>query len=357
MSGAVLAFSDSDLAATAAAYDPARSEAPIVVGHPTHDGPAYGWVRALSFADGGLEADSHQVDPAFADLVEAGRFKKISASFYTPTAPANPVPGVYYLRHVGFLGAQPPAVKGLRSPSFAEQEDGVVEFSEWDDVQNASLWRSLREWVIGKFGLADADQAIPGYAVATVEQGAQAELTKSAIEDAPLTVSPAYAEATDSSFQEPQMTPAEKAALEAENAQLKAQLAAVAARDKAASTAQAHASHAAFADSLVAAGQLLPAQVGVAVAALDHFAFGEGTPEFGEGEEKQPLATAFQSFLSSLPQQVEFGEHATRKRVGVDADRSDPIALARAAQSFQEAEAAAGRSISIAQAVAHLCTR
>ena len=120
MSGAVLDFSDADLAATAAAYDPARSEAPIVVGHPKTDGPAYGWVRSLSFAEGGLEAEPHQVDPAFAELVDAGRFKKISASFFTPDAPNNPVPGVYYLRHVGFLGAQPPAVKGLRSPEFAD---------------------------------------------------------------------------------------------------------------------------------------------------------------------------------------------------------------------------------------------
>jgi hypothetical protein len=131
MSGATLAFSDVDLEATAAAYDPAKSEAPIVVGHPTTDGPAYGWVRSLSFADGRLEAEPHQVDPAFAELVEAGRFKKISASFFTPGAANNPVPGVYYLRHVGFLGAQPPAVKGLRSPSFdgADTDEGILSFT------------------------------------------------------------------------------------------------------------------------------------------------------------------------------------------------------------------------------------
>ena len=41
-----------------------------------------------------------QVDPAFAEAVAAGRYKKVSASFYQPNSPHNPVPGVYYLRHV-----------------------------------------------------------------------------------------------------------------------------------------------------------------------------------------------------------------------------------------------------------------
>jgi hypothetical protein len=49
MSGQALAFSESDLQATVAAYDPAKHEAPLVVGHPTHDMPAYGWVQRFIF--------------------------------------------------------------------------------------------------------------------------------------------------------------------------------------------------------------------------------------------------------------------------------------------------------------------
>ena len=48
MSGATLDFSESDLAACAQAYDPALHEAPLVIGHPKHDGPAYGWVKSLA---------------------------------------------------------------------------------------------------------------------------------------------------------------------------------------------------------------------------------------------------------------------------------------------------------------------
>lgn len=315
MSGAELAFSDADLAATAAAYDPVLSEAPIVVGHPAHDLPAYGWIRGLEFADGALEARPDQVDPAFAEMVAAGRFKKISASFYPPESKNNPVPGVYYLRHVGFLGAAAPAVKGLRSPAFADDGDAVsFEFGEWDDMANAQLWRSLRDWMIGKFGQDEADKVIPGDQVATIEQGAQDELREAQAEvGAP---SPAFSEFI---HQETVVTPEEKAALEAENAQLRTQLAEAEAAARAMKTAQIHAGHAAFAESLVASGQLVPAQQAVAVALLDTLAAQETPVEFGEGDDAQPLIDAFKGFLSGLPKQIEFAETATNgKAAGAD---------------------------------------
>ena len=130
--GTTLTFTESDLSASAAAYDPTLHQAPLVVGHPTTDAPAWGWVKSLAVTGGRLLATPDQVDPAFAEMVNAGRYNKISASFYLPNAPNNPVPGTYYLRHVGFLGAQPPAIKGLGSAKFAGAEEGVVtlEFSE-----------------------------------------------------------------------------------------------------------------------------------------------------------------------------------------------------------------------------------
>ena len=98
------------LAEIAATYNKALREAPLTVGHPKDNLPAYGWVAKVYVnAEGNLAIDPEQVDPAFAEMVRAGRFKKRSASFYPPNAPHNPTPGRWYLRHVGFLGAQPPA--------------------------------------------------------------------------------------------------------------------------------------------------------------------------------------------------------------------------------------------------------
>lgn len=126
MDGRSIFFGESDIISSVKVYDPKIHEAPLVIGHPKHNAPAYGWVQSLTVQDGIMKAIPQQVDPEFAEMVEKGRFKKISASFYEPNSPTNPVPGVYYLRHVGFLGAQPPAVKGLKSASFAEEE-GIFE--------------------------------------------------------------------------------------------------------------------------------------------------------------------------------------------------------------------------------------
>lgn len=133
MNGASFDFSESDIAATVQAYDPALHEAPLVIGHPKHDASAAGWVKSLSTSAHGLTAEPQQVDAAFAEQIAKGSYKKISASFYHPDAANNPVPGVYYLRHVGFLGAQPPAVKGLRPIELADGEEGVIEFGDFGD--------------------------------------------------------------------------------------------------------------------------------------------------------------------------------------------------------------------------------
>lgn len=101
--GTTLDFSDDVLQASASAYDPAIHAAPMVIGHPADNGPALGWISALSYAEGELHADPDQVNADFEGMVQAGSFKKVSASFYGPDSPANPVPGTYYLRHVGFL--------------------------------------------------------------------------------------------------------------------------------------------------------------------------------------------------------------------------------------------------------------
>ncbi|MDL7720683.1 peptidase, partial [Escherichia coli] len=101
---------------------------------PRTEDPAWGWVKALSLSGVDLMAEPAQLDPQFAEMVTDGRFKKVSASFYLPDSPSNPKPGVLYLRHVGFLGAQPPSVKGLKQVSFSEQEEGVVEFADWQAI-------------------------------------------------------------------------------------------------------------------------------------------------------------------------------------------------------------------------------
>jgi len=316
MSGARLAFSETDLQATVAAYDPALHEAPLVVGHPKHDMPAYGWVKSLRFSEGdddlpaGMYALPAQVNPDFADMVAAGAFKKISASFYSPDSPSNPAPGVFYLRHVGFLGAQPPAVKGLRGPSFADGEEGVVEFSEWSDTDNAALWRALREWFIGQHGLDQADAVIPSYRVQSLERGADAQLQAAMAAPAP-----AFSDPLSSTHpQESTVTEEEAALLRQQNEEMRLRLAQMDAQHAEQHRAAIHADNQAFAEQLVSQARLLPAAVPAIVATLDHLAQAEEPVEFGEGDARAPLVQALRKALEAAPQNVAFGETATRDR-------------------------------------------
>ena len=118
-SGRPREFSLALVAAMAAVYSPARHEAPLTLGHPADNLPAYGWVKSLrATADGRLMMRAGDLTPEFSEAVKAGRYKKRSASFYPPGAPNNPAPGNWYLRHVAWLGAKVPAVRGLADVNF-----------------------------------------------------------------------------------------------------------------------------------------------------------------------------------------------------------------------------------------------
>jgi len=105
-----------DLDAMVDNYNPARHEAPVVIGHPESDAPAFGWVAALRRVGDTLQAKLRQIVPEFEALVRQGQFKKRSVAFYQTARGLA-------LRHLGFLGAMPPDVKGLRDLKLCEFSD------------------------------------------------------------------------------------------------------------------------------------------------------------------------------------------------------------------------------------------
>lgn len=88
-------------------------------------------------------ADFEDIDPAFSDLVKAKRYRKISASFFKPDAPNNPNMGRWSPKHVGFLGAAAPAVKGLKEAEFEVGETGILSFGENDFVDLPEQHRKM----------------------------------------------------------------------------------------------------------------------------------------------------------------------------------------------------------------------
>lgn len=344
MNGVALDFSETDLAASAAAYDPAVHEAPLVIGHPKETAPSYGWVKGLAASGNSLAADCDQVNADFAEMVRKGSFKKISASFYPPTSPANPKPGTYYLRHVGFLGAQPPAIKGLAPVEFGEADDAVtIEFGEADARTIADLFRSLRDFMIGQYGQDSADKALPSYQVAWLAEDAARD-TADAI--------PSFSEPTP----KPKEQPVDKttaADLDAQAAALKTQEANFAERQAAFTkeqTAFRRTANAAWLDGLVASGRPLPQAKDTL---LDFMEAIDGAQplDFGEAGKKS-VVEVFKDVLKAPKPTIDFAERAAGDPTEGEAE--NPSDLARAALSYQESQRQAGIVISTTEAVAHV---
>jgi len=306
MSGKVVNLTADHLAAAAAAYDPAVYACPLVVGHPAVDSPSYGALAAVDFTAPFLNGEPGRIAPEFVKVVNDGYYDHVSLSLFEPDSPANPKPGVYYPRHLGFLGAAAPAVPGLGTVSFAGNDAGVVSFSipldsvafgSYADTVLVRVLRSLKNTLIGEMGKEKADAAID-------EWDLQMLTEEAARPDPPADIpEPAFAEHAKGGTMK--LTDEEVTALENENKTLKAAL-------KGTATTAAHAANLAFAEGLVKEGKLLPANQAKIVAVLDFAATLEegSTIEFSEGATTKTAAVAdtLKDVLSSYPKIIEFGE-------------------------------------------------
>ena len=277
----------------AGGYDIAYSEAPVVIGHPELNGPAYGWVKTLYLnpTSSRLLADI-DVAPEFAELVRKGFFKKRSSSIYPDLNGKGP-----YLRHLGFLGAAPPAIKGLADLNLADGKDCYVfEFSQKE--AKAMSWKDLF-----KTRMSEAVDAIPEGAGTL--PGA-----------APQIVLPATVPVVQ--FSEEDVKKREEAA--AKKAKEEAALE-FSEKLKTQEAQRLEAEHKAEVkrkiDSLVSEGKVIPAWVKGGLVefaqSLPHLdqASGGSVIQFSEGKKGSPYEWLM-SFLEELPKAIDFGEFARR---------------------------------------------
>jgi hypothetical protein len=154
-------FTERELEEISSSYDPANlHEAPIRIGHESDYNansrvPAYGWISRIIKEGGKLKFVAGQFSDQLKDLVKKGFYKKVSAGFYAPDDEHNPTPGKWRLHHLAFLGAQPPAVKGLQPVSLCEFDANdtpvLVEFadepalSELSDLATDDTYTEIQE--------------------------------------------------------------------------------------------------------------------------------------------------------------------------------------------------------------------
>ncbi|MFB2538818.1 hypothetical protein [Acinetobacter sp. c3-l95] len=286
--GQTLTFSETDLAAAISAYSPDIHQAPIVIGHPKTNAPAFGWVNALTGENGNLYAIPEQVNSEFSEQVQAGAYKKVSASFYPPNSPNNPVKGVYYLRHLGFLGAEPPAIKGLSPVEFSEQDQAVTLTLDFAEIPSTNTPTSSH------LDTSAFDKLMHGLKAFIFGEN---QTTSNIDVQQPTTVTPPHSppsekEQSAMSNQTPPATPNTPDERDAEIAQLKKQLADKEKAERESQIAQSEQANAEFAESLVNDGKLAPkdkALVSAMLNAIDRDS--RNTPvEFGEGTDKKALS-------------------------------------------------------------------
>lgn len=309
MEGRRITYTPAQLRAIADAYDPATAPAPAVVGHPDHTAPALAWVRSFVYdaqADR-LRATLEDVQPELAEAVAAKTYRRVSLSMFDPDHPANPRPGTWYPRHVGFLGGASPAVTGLRLVEFALPsseattiEGDLASFTDGGASASASMFRRLRDWMIEQFGLDAADRVLPGYEIQWLTDidsqpatpgfaAAPTDPTPTPTEDNPVTTTPTPAPA-------PSPDAADLARREAALAQAQAALAA----ERATS----------FAERLVTEGRLIPASRDGVVALLTALSgpdAGTSTVSFAAGEPAIAPADALRRILEAQPPVVSYG--------------------------------------------------
>lgn len=283
--GTARTWTGDDLDHIVSSYNPAEHEAPIVIGHPEDNAPAWGWVEGLKRVGDVLYAKATSLVPEFVDMVKRGMFKKRSIALYADGT----------LRHIGFLGAEPPAVKGLPDIAFRDADDATIwEFNE--PIKKEGTMRFL-EWLKQ---LANREGVQLDDLPASFSEGDLQKQIDAARKDERDKASAEFNE--ELKKKETEFATREAKLREGEQ---KAQRSGIAS----------------FCEALCREGKLTPAMMKHGMG-MENFLTQISTIttgfEFGEGadKKKQTPLEFMQSFLKGLPKQIEFREVAT--------DKSDP---------------------------------
>ena len=326
--------------------------APVVVGHPETDAPAYAWIDGLRRVGDRLQAKLRDIAPAFREAVEAGRYSGRSIALQGDT-----------LRHLGFLGGRAPAVPGLAPTCFASAPEAVIAFA--DDDQAALAGRQPAAHSESQRTAAAEEHEVDGHestSSTTVKEGRAAE-QPGARDRAPRRE--ARSQASGASTRRLRETNKRETALAAREAALLAREAAAAADERQRAAEATIAPH-------VEAGRILPAERAGLVALLASFDDGQADAGDGAesghttiafatasgGEERMPPAAILERFIEGLPRRVDYrtlaggpvpgasGLPGTHEKAGEDSER-----IAAEARALMAAEAERGLTLTPAEAV------
>lgn len=107
-------------------FETVHKDAPICIGHPKSSTPAYGWIDKVVRKGDNLYCTFKNVQKEFWEACKKGLFKNRSISLDKD----------FNIRHLAFLGAQAPAIKGLEQFCFSDDENYLCfDFSDYSDIE------------------------------------------------------------------------------------------------------------------------------------------------------------------------------------------------------------------------------
>jgi len=334
--------------------------APMVIGHPKTDAPAYGWIQDLKREGNVLSVKGGNLHDEFAEGVEKGLWPNRSIRI------GKGADG-FYLKHIGFLGAVPPAIEGMDAIYNAATDDECFDYASDSYTPNSlsRMMHRLREFIINKFDVETADTVFPDYEIESMSE--HANQLRDEDKDTPTSYSQQEPTKTGDEpmpeFSQDQMDEAVAAATAKAKADAEAEFAKKQKENETELTAERNkrlvVEFSKNIATLVDEGKLLPAQAEGMPEFMLHLSDAEEANfEFSAGEEgkeetikKSPLKW-FNDFTKALGKQIDFKESDAGNSDGVDGD--DAQGIANAAIEFQKEQSDKGITVSVSQAVAHV---
>lgn len=311
-------FTKKEIAQIAKNYDPTFCEAPITIDH-QQSGPAYGWVDDVKADGEKLKVSFKEVPKEFEQAVNDGKYKKVSVELYRNLDGKGA-----YLKAVSFLGAAMPQVKGLEAIKFMEAESDTYEF-EGVNEDNEPEKFSEQDIEDLKKQVSDLETQVANFR----ENNKKLETIKS-LKDKISALNDEVA-----TFKEKAQG---KEEIEKELSDIKNSIKKREFEE--------------FIEKQIDKGILVPANKNVVLSVLQEL---DNVKKFGEDS---AVITDFKSFIESLPNQIKYGELATKEKQADPTDE-DVEKFANAdedsLQVFKEAKAlAAKNNISFKEALLRL---
>jgi len=348
-----------------------NDEIPIVIGHPKIDSPKWGSVNKNDLIKQkdkkngwtNLLAKPKDLVKEFSEWIEKKMYNSISISLRPD----------WSIKHIGFLGATPPAVTGLPSVYLSEDDDQEInfQFSEFARFEISSypfrkiseLLRGIKNYMIEQKGADYANGVMPeglfdnldeaprvfqiseDTAVTSFSEDKNSNNNKNKSEDEMKTTEELESKVTELS-ETLEVEKTEKQKLAEENARLKAE--------------QLKNEIKSFCESAEMRNKITPALQPIVEGIYIQLAEGEELQfSEGEGDDKKEVKLSavegLKKVLASLPDAVEFGEKTNKENAAKDTtDMGNADAIAKKALAFVESERQAGRTISISAAVKYV---